>query len=97
MSLRNTGFLPTFGPCFVNVYGSPREFSDLPDKFEELNLGRVYPFRYDRTHNLQIAGIFKLTSNIHLSATWQYASGFWRECYERKTKRFTVIRKYLKG
>ena len=35
------GFLPTFGPCFINVYGSPREFTDFPDKFDYLNKGLV--------------------------------------------------------
>uniref|UniRef100_A0A5K3EPQ9 C2 domain-containing protein n=1 Tax=Mesocestoides corti TaxID=53468 RepID=A0A5K3EPQ9_MESCO len=34
------GFLPTFGPSFINLYGSPREFSDMPDKFEPLNLAK---------------------------------------------------------
>ncbi|WAR21900.1 MYOF-like protein [Mya arenaria] len=34
------GFLPTFGPCFVNFYGSPREFSELPDEYEDLNKGK---------------------------------------------------------
>ncbi|XP_035001217.1 myoferlin isoform X2 [Hippoglossus stenolepis] len=34
------GFLPVFGPCFVNLYGSPREFSGLPDPYEDLNLGK---------------------------------------------------------
>ena len=35
------GFLPTFGPCFVNIYGSPREFTDFPDKNDYLNMGVV--------------------------------------------------------
>nr|XP_022342080.1 myoferlin-like isoform X4 [Crassostrea virginica] len=33
-------FLPTFGPCFVNFYGSTREYTDLPDEYDDLNLGK---------------------------------------------------------
>jgi len=36
-----TGFLPTFGPCFVNFYGSPREFSEMPTEYDDLNKGKV--------------------------------------------------------
>ncbi|XP_051578034.1 dysferlin-like isoform X2 [Myxocyprinus asiaticus] len=36
----NIGFLPTFGPCFVNMYGSPREFSAFSDPHEALNIGK---------------------------------------------------------
>ncbi|XP_062850251.1 dysferlin isoform X2 [Trichomycterus rosablanca] len=34
------GFLPTFGPCYVNMYGSPREFTTFSDPHEVLNLGK---------------------------------------------------------
>ncbi|XP_061078522.1 myoferlin-like isoform X1 [Conger conger] len=34
------GFLPAFGPCFVNFYGSPREYTGLPDPYDELNFGK---------------------------------------------------------
>ncbi|XP_063781358.1 dysferlin isoform X3 [Pseudophryne corroboree] len=34
------GFLPTFGPCYMNLYGSPREFTGFPDPYEELNMGK---------------------------------------------------------
>uniref|UniRef100_A0A3Q3LUP8 Dysferlin, limb girdle muscular dystrophy 2B (autosomal recessive) n=1 Tax=Mastacembelus armatus TaxID=205130 RepID=A0A3Q3LUP8_9TELE len=34
------GFLPTFGPCYVNLYGSPREFTAFNDPHEALNLGK---------------------------------------------------------
>uniref|UniRef100_A0A671VAC8 Dysferlin, limb girdle muscular dystrophy 2B (autosomal recessive) n=1 Tax=Sparus aurata TaxID=8175 RepID=A0A671VAC8_SPAAU len=34
------GFLPSFGPCFVNMYGSPREFTAFNDPHEVLNIGK---------------------------------------------------------
>ncbi|KAL8566025.1 hypothetical protein ACOMHN_062754 [Nucella lapillus] len=36
----DSGYLPTFGPCFINIYGSTREYSDLPNEYEDLNEGR---------------------------------------------------------
>nr|CDS32028.1 myoferlin [Hymenolepis microstoma] len=34
------GYLPTFGPSFINLYGSTREFTDMPDKYKALNLAK---------------------------------------------------------
>lgn len=52
-------------------------------QFNQINLGRVYPFRYDREHDFKVAAILRLTPLqpkkgpiIHLSSNWLYASGF---------------------
>ncbi|KAM7540290.1 hypothetical protein Aperf_G00000029285 [Anoplocephala perfoliata] len=34
------GYLPTFGPSFINLYGSTREFTHISTKIEDLNLGK---------------------------------------------------------
>ncbi|XP_047618333.1 myoferlin isoform X3 [Phacochoerus africanus] len=34
------GFVPTFGPCYLNLYGSPREYTGFPDPYDELNTGK---------------------------------------------------------
>ncbi|XP_028323587.1 myoferlin [Gouania willdenowi] len=39
-AVSEVGFLPAFGPCYVNFYGSPREYTGLPDPYEELNFGK---------------------------------------------------------
>ncbi|XP_071507429.1 myoferlin-like [Diadema antillarum] len=40
------GYLPTFGPCFVNFYGSPREFDSFNGDYDELNRGRGHGAAY---------------------------------------------------
>lgn len=44
-------------------------------QFDNLNMGKVYPYRYDRRHDFKIAGIYSLTDKIELSAEWLYGTG----------------------
>lgn len=45
-------------------------------QFDALNLGRAYPFRYDRRHNVQLAAVYQITRGLYASANWGYSTGF---------------------
>lgn len=49
-----------FGPCWVNFYGSPREFSDFPDEYDDLNLGKA------RFQHIQTYLLFHVTYDVKL-------------------------------
>jgi hypothetical protein len=44
--------------------------------FAEIENGRVFPFRYDRRHNVQFVCMQQLAPGVHASAAWTYQSGF---------------------
>ena len=44
-------------------------------QFDALNNGNRFPFRYDRRHQVNFTGTFKLSESINLSAAWSYHSG----------------------
>ena len=44
-------------------------------QFATINLGEKFPYKYDRRHDFEIAGIYKINDHIELSATWIYTSG----------------------
>ena len=38
----SVGFPPTFGPCFINLYGSTREYYKTGcDEYDDINQGKV--------------------------------------------------------
>jgi hypothetical protein len=44
-------------------------------QFDELNNGKEFFPRHDRRHDISIVGIYKLSKNVTLSATWVYGTG----------------------
>ena len=44
-------------------------------QFENLNDGKVYPYKYDRRHDLSIVLMYDITPNIDIGATWVYGTG----------------------
>ncbi|XOV94283.1 MAG: carboxypeptidase-like regulatory domain-containing protein [Bacteroidota bacterium] len=44
-------------------------------KFEELNFGERYPYKYDRRHDISVVGIYEFSKKFSLSGTWVYGTG----------------------
>ncbi|MHA4809239.1 TonB-dependent receptor [Flavitalea flava] len=44
-------------------------------KFDQINQGRRFPFKYDRRHNLNIAMTYKVNKTKDISLLWMIASG----------------------
>ncbi len=44
-------------------------------QFPELNNGKQFPYRYDRRHDIKLAGVYKIAKDIECSAEWVYGTG----------------------
>jgi outer membrane cobalamin receptor len=44
-------------------------------QFDDINLGKVFPFKYDRRHELAIVAAYQWTKRKRLSASWTYSTG----------------------
>lgn len=44
-------------------------------EFLDLNLGEVFPFRYDRRHNVKLGFFHKITDNTEFVLNWNYSTG----------------------
>ncbi len=44
-------------------------------RFDNLNGGRTFPFKYDRRHDFSLVLIHQFTPSIEFSGSWSYASG----------------------
>ncbi len=44
-------------------------------KFENLNFGEPFPYKYDRRHDVAVVLMYKLNENIDFGLTWVYGTG----------------------
>jgi outer membrane cobalamin receptor len=44
-------------------------------KFDEINYGREFPYRYDRRHDVSLVGMYQLSEKWSLNASWVYYTG----------------------
>lgn len=44
-------------------------------QFKDINDGKKFPFKYDRRHDLNVAGTYKLNNRWDFSALWMFATG----------------------
>ena len=44
-------------------------------KFEDINFGREFPFRYDRRHDISLVAMYKFNEKWSLNGTWVYYTG----------------------
>ena len=44
-------------------------------KFERINSGKAFPYKFDRRHDLNLGFVYNLTDNIECSAVWTYQTG----------------------
>ncbi|RMG24064.1 MAG: TonB-dependent receptor [Bacteroidetes bacterium] len=45
-------------------------------QFTQLNEGKVFPYIYDRPHELSVVYMHTLTKGVHLSASWVFGTGY---------------------
>lgn len=44
-------------------------------KFESINNGEAFPFKFDRRHDINLGLVYQLNDNIECSAVWTYQTG----------------------
>ena len=44
-------------------------------RFATLNFGRVFPYRYDRRHDVSIVAVYQVSEDFSVSSSWIYGTG----------------------
>lgn len=57
----------------TGMFGYTWSFSNR--KFPNLNNGKTFPYKYDRRHDLKVAGVYKINDRLEISGDWVYGTG----------------------
>ncbi|MCC6369671.1 MAG: TonB-dependent receptor [Bacteroidia bacterium] len=44
-------------------------------QFTQINEGKIYPYKYDRRHDLSVVAIYKISNKADIAGTWVYGTG----------------------
>lgn len=44
-------------------------------QFAQINEGKIYPYKYDRRHDISFVNIYKISNKMDIAATWVYGTG----------------------
>lgn len=65
--------------------------------FPGINLGRPFPYKYDRRHTVDLVLNHKFSDRVDISASWMFASGGWMTVPMRYAQVVTPEFGYLQG
>ena len=63
-------------------------YSKTDREFEEVNGGEPFPYKYDRTHQVNFVSSYSFNKKLSLSATWIYATGM---AYTLSTEKYIAL------
>lgn len=44
-------------------------------EFEDINFGKRYPYKFDRRHDFEVVGSYKISERVSISGTWVFSTG----------------------
>jgi hypothetical protein len=60
-------------------------------KFEDINMGREFPYKFDRRHDMSLVGHYRFNERINLGAVWVYGTG---NSITLPTQRYTPLEEF---
>ncbi len=80
----------------VNIFAN-YTFLRSTRKFEYVNNGQEFNFKYDRTHYLNLTLFFALSKKVNISLGWHFTGGFWTTIPEQTIFYHSTMNALMRG